>query len=93
MPYYNANPDLTPVWDIAYTFLKEYSLPDMYPDTLANWIENSLGKNETEATKFRYNSNMGGPGSATSCSAGCRAGLVCGHNYPTNELSMNCSGA
>jgi hypothetical protein len=55
MPYYNAHPDLVPEWDIAYTFLNEYNLTDMYPETIADWVENGLGKNETMAVAFKNN--------------------------------------
>lgn len=77
MPYYNANPDLVPKWDLAYTFKSEYNLTDMLPDTMATWVTETLANDEAAAVKYLYNLNTGGPAAPASCDASCRKTMTC----------------
>jgi hypothetical protein len=64
----------------------------MYPETIADWIANGLGKNETMAVQFKNNVATGGPQVSTKCSAKCRHGLYCSHNFGTKGEQHKCSG-
>lgn len=86
----NENPDSTPVWDLAYSYLDYYGYTDLSPQTLYNFAQ-SLSNNETAATQWWDNFYTGrGP---STCDDGCRKSLVCQLASGTNAQKMKCSGS
>jgi sphingomyelin phosphodiesterase len=87
----NANPDKTPTWDLAYTFLAEYGLSDMHPATILSWVENTLTSDESSAVKYRGNYSTHGNGG--SCGEGCRKSLACQLGNGVDADVMKCNGS
>ena len=90
---YNDNPELTPVWDVAYTFKNEYNVTDMLPETMGKWVTETLMHDEAAAVKLLFNKGTGGPAVPSTCDANCRKSLACSMNYGVAEDQRKCDGS
>ncbi|CAG9327656.1 unnamed protein product [Blepharisma stoltei] len=86
----NENPSVTPTFELAYSFLDYYGLPDLQPQTLLDFA-NTWMANETRSLQY-LDAYYGVPGAQTSCDQNCRLVLVCDRIWGTNALQSICTG-
>lgn len=87
----NLNPNSEPEFELAYDFLSEYGVSDMYPDTILDWL-NAIKDDEQQVLKLRRNQETQGPGAPTSCDEWCRKSTYCGFSNALGADEDVCAG-
>lgn len=96
--YYNYRLDIVEankvnaaVWEFAYDPVSLYNMTDLSPQSVFE-MANRLLEDEALAVSYNVNQNTGGPGSPTSCDAGCRKGTFCDVVWGVDAEGYKCSG-
>jgi sphingomyelin phosphodiesterase len=88
----NLQPNSEPEFELAYDALSEYSLPNLKPATLFNWLS-SLLNNEQEMLKLLKNYETGGLNTPSSCDEKCRKSYFCNFSNSNSEYVRTCKGS
>ena len=86
----NASPNVTAVWDIAYSFKQLYGVKDLSAQSIYGLALN-IGNNETLALQYLSNFHNGLP-APTSCDRDCLHMLQCRLTYGVSDDIFNCQG-